>query len=154
MLFYKSRHLSTQHNKTAANKTKKIKLPNITDIIANIEKDYPFLTITHKTTKNYQIAGFTKDKSPIEKIHNMLGDDFNKLVDLQIFDLPTVKIKTTAIFKKYNINKYSVNLTNNSSIIIKYFSSDNTDVDMIQSEILDNYPSEIFMQEHGSCFSF
>jgi hypothetical protein len=142
LLIYKHR----SHNKQSVDikqvKIAKIKPLTLEETVTKIEKSFPKILIRQATAKTYEITGFLSNPQQIAQI-TALAKPFKSAITIQLFDINTIVNNTKNIFKKYNVKQYSVANTDSSSIIIKYFANDNTDIDSIQAEILDKYPSEL-----------
>lgn len=142
-VIYKNRH----HKKsgptaTVQQKAAVVKPATLEEIIAKIEKSYPKIMIRQNNNKTYDLVGVVDTKLQITQI-STITKPFKASINLQLFDLATIKSNISSVFKKYNIAQYSVTTTDTNTLLIKYFGNDNTDVDAIQSDIVDRYPTEL-----------
>lgn len=142
VIVYKNRHHKASTPEVKKEKKVQVKPLTLEETIAKIEKSFPKLLIRQATSKTYEIIGLVANPQQITQI-TALAKPFKTAINIQLFDVNSIMANTKNIFKKYNVKQYSVSATDTNTILIKYFSNDNTDVDGIQSDILDKYPSEL-----------
>lgn len=142
VIVYKNRHHKASTPEVKKEKKVQVKPLTLEETIAKIEKSFPKLLIRQATSKTYEIIGLIANPQQITQI-TALAKPFKTAINIQLFDVNSIMANTKNIFKKYNVKQYSVSATDTNTILIKYFSNDNTDVDGIQSDILDKYPSEL-----------
>jgi hypothetical protein len=142
VIIYKNRHHKANTPEVKQVNKVQVKPLTLEETIAKIEKSFPKLLIRQASSKTYEIIGLVATPQQISQITS-LAKPFKTAINIQLFDVNVIIANTKNIFKKYNVKQYSVSATDTNTILIKYFSNDNTDVDGIQSDILDKYPSEL-----------